>query len=108
MHRDRGRAWFFLVALIGAGCSAVESSNSTQEDATTGDDRADVGDATDETGMLGDDFEIGTVWTNGFDKGPTGGFSRSLGTNGRTCNTCHVRSQAWTITPEYVRGLRRN
>src|SRR5262245_6798584 len=99
MRRDRGLAWFLLVALIGAGCSAEESSNSTEEFATESDDR-------DETAMLGDDFDIGTVSTNGFDKGPTRGFSANLGTNGRTCSTCHVRNQAWTITPEYVRGLR--
>jgi hypothetical protein len=34
-------------------------------------------------------------------KGP---FFRSLGTNGRTCATCHQPSAAWTITPENVQA----
>jgi cytochrome c peroxidase len=29
-------------------------------------------------------------------------FFQSLGTNGRTCNTCHISSSAWTITPADV------
>jgi cytochrome c peroxidase len=31
-------------------------------------------------------------------------FFQSLGTNGRTCNTCHISSSAWTITPADVKG----
>src|SRR5437868_3907365 len=26
-------------------------------------------------------------------------FFQNLGTNGRTCNSCHVSSQAWSVTP---------
>jgi len=29
-------------------------------------------------------------------------FFQSLGTNGRTCNTCHISTSAWTITPADV------
>lgn len=29
-------------------------------------------------------------------------FFQNLGTNGRTCNTCHISSSAWTITPSDV------
>src|SRR3954467_7037626 len=29
-------------------------------------------------------------------------FFQSLGTNGRTCNSCHVSSNAWTISPDEV------
>src|SRR5690349_15347786 len=31
-------------------------------------------------------------------------FFQSLGTNGRTCETCHAASQAWTISPPSVRA----
>jgi cytochrome c peroxidase len=30
-------------------------------------------------------------------------FFRSLGTNGRSCGTCHTAQEGWTITPEGVR-----
>jgi cytochrome c peroxidase len=29
-------------------------------------------------------------------------FFQSLGTNGRSCNSCHQASDAWTITPEHI------
>lgn len=32
----------------------------------------------------------------------TGPFFQSLGTNGRSCATCHVQSEGWTITPAGV------
>jgi hypothetical protein len=31
-------------------------------------------------------------------------FFQSLGTNGRTCNSCHVAATGWTISPPEVRG----
>jgi hypothetical protein len=31
-------------------------------------------------------------------------FFQNLGSNGRTCNTCHISSSAWTITPADVQG----
>jgi cytochrome c peroxidase len=31
-------------------------------------------------------------------------FFQSLGTNGRSCSSCHVASSAWTITPEEVQS----
>lgn len=43
--------------------------------------------------------------TEAFDPGPSGGFFADLGTNGRTCNTCHVVEDGWTITPGHARGL---
>jgi len=48
---------------------------------------------------------IGSLSTNGFNSGSTNGFFANLGTNGRTCGTCHVQSDAWTITPTDVRRL---
>jgi hypothetical protein len=43
--------------------------------------------------------------TNGFSAGATNGFFADLGTNGRTCNTCHVIEDGWTITPGHARAL---
>jgi cytochrome c peroxidase len=34
----------------------------------------------------------------------TNPFFQDLGTNGRTCNTCHVSSEAWSITPAGVQA----
>lgn len=31
-------------------------------------------------------------------------FFQNLGTNGRTCNTCHQADQGWTVTPEKIRA----
>src|SRR5205085_7230608 len=31
-------------------------------------------------------------------------FFQNLGTNGRTCNSCHVSSNAWTISPAEVQA----
>jgi hypothetical protein len=30
---------------------------------------------------------------------PTNPFFQSLGTNGRTCNTCHIQASSWSFTP---------
>jgi cytochrome c peroxidase len=49
--------------------------------------------------------ELATVSTNDFDRGSTDGFFAKLGTNGRTCNTCHLPQNAWTFTPEHARRL---
>jgi hypothetical protein len=34
----------------------------------------------------------------------TGPFFQSLGTNGRTCATCHVATDAWSITPDHIKA----
>src|SRR5215475_4204579 len=34
----------------------------------------------------------------------TNPFFQNLGTNGRTCNSCHIASSAWTITPADVQA----
>jgi cytochrome c peroxidase len=51
---------------------------------------------------------LGTVSTNGFSAGTTNGFFANLGTNGRTCQTCHVEANAWTFTPQHARSLAPN
>jgi hypothetical protein len=44
-----------------------------------------------------------TISTNGaFDRDNP--FFQDLGTNGRTCNTCHQASDGWTLTPQHARA----
>src|SRR5512142_3535138 len=59
----------------------------------------------DETQDMGDALgEIQTHSTSSFDTGSTNGFFANLGTNGRTCGTCHVEAEGWTITPAGVQA----
>ncbi len=46
---------------------------------------------------------IGTYSENGSD--PTNAFFQSLGTNGRSCGTCHLAAQAMSFTPTHARQL---
>jgi cytochrome c peroxidase len=43
-----------------------------------------------------------------FDAGASNGFFASLGSNGRTCNSCHVVASGWTITPADAQSRARN
>lgn len=49
---------------------------------------------------------LGSLSTNRFNRGDTKGFFAKLGTNGRTCGTCHVLADAWSFTPEHARSLK--
>lgn len=49
-----------------------------------------------------------TTSTNGMATGTTDGFFAVLGTNGRTCNTCHVEQNGWTFTPLTAQSLAAN
>ena len=44
----------------------------------------------------------GTVATTGTID-PNSPFFQSLGTNGRSCGTCHQASDAWSVTPDHIR-----
>src|SRR5262249_41247129 len=48
---------------------------------------------------------LGSVSTDGFRTGRTQAFFADLGTNGRSCGTCHVARDAWTFTPAHARSL---
>jgi hypothetical protein len=48
--------------------------------------------STDATGQIETLSTTGSIVT-------TGAFFQSLGTNGRTCATCHIQSEGWSITP---------
>ena len=45
-----------------------------------------------------------TITLDGSPLDPSNPFFQSLGTNGRSCASCHVASSAWTITPAEVRA----
>ncbi len=49
----------------------------------------------DSTGYLATVSTAGSIDT-------TNPFFQSLGTNGRSCATCHVASDAWTVTPAHI------
>lgn len=51
---------------------------------------------------------LASVSTNGFNTGSTNGFFANLGTNGRTCGTCHVEARGWTLTPSHAQSLAPN
>ncbi len=48
---------------------------------------------------------LATTSTNDLATGTTNGFFANLGTNGRTCNSCHVEQNGWTFTPLHARSL---
>jgi hypothetical protein len=51
---------------------------------------------------------LASASADGFDTGDTNGFFANLGTNGRTCGTCHVVADAWSFTPAHARRLAAN
>jgi hypothetical protein len=61
-----------------------------------------VQETTDDPGTLEHDSP------SAFDAGASSGFFASLGSNGRTCNTCHLEGSAWTFTPADAQGRARN
>ncbi len=91
-----------LLTLAAAACSAGSGSESvgssrelstrSRSDATTNDSSG----------------QLSSTSTNGFSAGTTNGFFANLGTNGRTCNTCHVQDEAWTFTPSHAQQLAAN
>ena len=81
MQRVRAAA-FLLVSGSLAGCVA-------DVDGTA---------ATDDIAAKGAALDPNTYFSAGAPKG-TDPFFSSLGTNGRSCATCHVAAEGWTITP---------
>src|SRR5437899_10696740 len=55
------------------------------------------------TSFLDTSGVIQTFTTNGFID-PNSAFVRDLGTNGRTCGTCHQPGAAWTVTPPHIQA----
>jgi hypothetical protein len=100
-HCRRGLA--LAAAGLLAGCVTDLGSNETGNTGSTSSDgthsNPDVQERMDPAGL------IESVSASAFNAGDTNGFFASLGTNGRTCNTCHVIEDGWTITPGHARTL---
>jgi cytochrome c peroxidase len=52
--------------------------------------------------------QLESVSQGTFDAGASNGFFASLGSNGRTCNTCHLEGSGWTFTPADAQARARN
>src|SRR5215472_3660722 len=101
----RGRSSLLLGALAVAACSAgVGSENSGSTSQASIKASISSGGLPIQLTLDGSGVLVSTS-TNGFGAGTTDGFFANLGTNGRTCNTCHVEADAWTITPEHAARL---
>lgn len=89
-------------ALIGiAGCSVVgtsTTSTSTPATATSNNTLASLHPYTDTTGDIATYITTGTLDL-------TTPFFQSLGTNGRTCNTCHQPSQGMSVNVASIQAL---
>jgi cytochrome c peroxidase len=79
---------FRAMRIVGALLFIVFASSSARADSSHGDALT----VEDTTGLLRTFTATGTIDTSG-------AFFQSLGTNGRTCNTCHRIEDAWTISP---------
>src|SRR5262245_61562254 len=79
----------FLVVL--AGCMVGDEGSTTT---SQGGNKAGAANG---SGYADTYTESGTVAT-------TGAFFNSLGTNGRTCGSCHLQDQGFTITPAGVQA----
>jgi hypothetical protein len=91
------------LVLLGVGCAAdakVTEDVAPVEIATEGSTfTPNIQERFDPVGLLE------SASTNTFGAGATNGFFADLGTIGRTCNTCHVIEDGWTITPGHARRL---
>ena len=48
---------------------------------------------------------LATVSAYGVNADTSNGFAANLGTNGRSCASCHVAEDAWSFTPQHARSL---
>lgn len=97
-------SWLVWVAGCGAPVDARPdparlSTQGSLEVQVANKNTATLHEATDDPG------QIETTSTGAFATGITGGFFAQLGSNGRTCNTCHIESSGWTFTPAAAQGL---
>ena len=93
-------AVIFSLTLFGAAATAVSAASNP--------DRSDPqkdGDSDSARVTFAHDGVLGSVSTNRFNSGKSNGFFANLGTNGRTCGTCHVSADAWTFTPRHAQSL---
>jgi hypothetical protein len=85
------------IALVMVGTAALVGSMITSRAATAADDDPNITTTHNASGLLRTFNANGALDL----QNP---FFRDLGTNGRTCFTCHQPQNAWTITPENVQA----
>ena len=104
VYRSRRCRWFIAAAsgMAGVGCTARVEAVDERVDRTAAALTDTLREDTDGPGQIESDS------TNGFATGATGGFFANLGTNGRTCNTCHLENAGWTFTPATAQALHAN
>jgi hypothetical protein len=99
---------FTPLAACACACTLVACFGRTMDDEPTlrassaAQAPPDVQETRDDLGQLESDS------TSAFDPGASNGFFASLGSNGRTCNTCHLEGSAWTFTPADAQARARN
>lgn len=83
--------------MLAGGLAAAQSANvSSGPDAIATSPHGDPLTTANATGLLRTFMPGGAIDT-------TNPFFQSLGSNGRSCNTCHRLDQAWSVTPERIR-----
>ncbi len=92
-RRTKASSTSLTFALLIAGCFITQTGTAGSGDVIVTEDP--VG-------------KLGTSSTNSFNGGSTNGFFTPLGTNGRSCNTCHVSDNAWTVSPDHAKQIARS
>jgi cytochrome c peroxidase len=99
-----------LTAACAFACALAACSGRTTSDEPLG--RTSSADKNSSTATTQETTDsLGTLESDSpssFDAGVSNGFFASLGSNGRTCNTCHVEGSGWTFTPTDAQGRASN
>lgn len=88
------RSYIVAVALTAAGCAGQAGSGVAEGD----------GQALSDTTSADSAGTAATTSSSAIDFSSRNLFFANLGTNGRTCGTCHVASAGWTLTPAVVQA----
>lgn len=90
-----------IAALFLAACGNADDSQSGSE--STGESRDSALTSTIDMIVSNNGFGQEATYSKAGSFDFNNPFFQSLGTNGRSCATCHDKNHAWTITPEFVR-----
>src|SRR5689334_14227624 len=85
MTRVDGRYTLVLISLISIGGCVVGEGPDPSVDVKKNGARTETG--------------FGDTFFSGDPLDPNNAFFQSLGTNGRTCGSCHVQAEGWSVTP---------
>ena len=93
-------SWFLIVTLFGGACGSGERA-STGSSAPEASSAAALGGAGRSSRLVPNDFGFSRTMnaSGGPLQDPSNPFFQSLGTNGRSCSTCHVPESGMAMTP---------